>query len=276
MFNAVNNRITRETVRLSNLSNAVARTQVEISTGRKILQASDDPVASARINTIRQAQSNATTWQTTLARGIALSDQADGVVSTMSERMARARELTVAGASGTLSASDRTTISNELRSIAQELDGLANTKDSSGNALFRSNRALEFRFNENDVFAPVPTRQDVFERGGVSLSQLVTNAADALTANDKVAVGAALAGLDTGVGNTADAAADIGVRGRRMDTLRERQIDQGINLLTERSSLEDTDLSEAIARLNQQTVTLDAARAAFARINQQTLFDLIS
>jgi flagellar hook-associated protein 3 FlgL len=39
--------------------------------------------------------------------------------------------------------------------------------------------------------------------------------------------------------------------------------------------LEDTDLTAAIARLNAQQLTLDAAQAAFARINRRSLFDLL-
>jgi flagellar hook-associated protein 3 FlgL len=39
--------------------------------------------------------------------------------------------------------------------------------------------------------------------------------------------------------------------------------------------LEDTDLSAAIAKLNSQTITLEAAQAAFARINRRTLMDIL-
>jgi flagellar hook-associated protein 3 FlgL len=39
--------------------------------------------------------------------------------------------------------------------------------------------------------------------------------------------------------------------------------------------LEDTDLTQAIATLNAQTLTLDAAQAAFARINRRTLMDIL-
>jgi flagellar hook-associated protein 3 FlgL len=46
--------------------------------------------------------------------------------------------------------------------------------------------------------------------------------------------------------------------------------------LTERrSSLEDTDLTETITKLQNKLTTLEAAQSAFARISRQSLFDLI-
>ena len=40
--------------------------------------------------------------------------------------------------------------------------------------------------------------------------------------------------------------------------------------------VEDTNLEEAIAQLHAQDLTLQAAQAAFAKINRQTLFDILT
>ena len=48
-----------------------------------------------------------------------------------------------------------------------------------------------------------------------------------------------------------------------------------LQLTEERSVLEDTDLHAAIAKLQSQQLTLDAAQAVFARVNQSTLFDVL-
>ena len=39
--------------------------------------------------------------------------------------------------------------------------------------------------------------------------------------------------------------------------------------------IEDTDIVSATAKLNAQTITLEAAQAAFARINRRSLFDIL-
>ncbi len=276
MISLTSNRMTRDIQRQANLASALARTQSEISTGKKILQASDDPVASARIASIRQSQSNKDAWRDNLQLCISLSDQADDVLATVSDRMAHARELVVAGASETLSTSDRATIAIELRSISAELTSLSLTKSLLGTELFASGPALRVRVGENEVLAPVPNQQEAFEANGTTLAQIVTNAADSLAAGNSVQINQALISLDAGIDKAANASAIIGLSGSRMSSVLERHIDESIILTTERSGLEDTDLNEAIARLHLQSLTLDAARAAFARINRQTLFDILS
>ncbi len=276
MIGITNTRIGHDIARQSALAGQVARTQIEISTGKKVQLASDDPVASARLATIRQSQSDHEAWASNIALGQSLSDQADSVFATVNERMARAREALVGGANGTASAADRATLASELRDIAAELDDLARTKASTGSSLFSSNSALRFRMSETDLIAPVPSRADLFEVNGTPLSQIVSDAADALLSGNTAVIGQSLSILDAAVAKAADSAAKIGLSAGRMARIKEQQIDAGVALTAERSGLEDSDLNEAIARLNQQTLTLDAARAAFARINRQTLFDLIN
>ena len=125
MINSTGNRLTMEIRRQSNLAQQIARTQIEVSTGRRILSASDDPVATARVATIRQAQSDDSVWKANLSLGSSLSAQADSVLQTMSERLARAQELIVSGANQSLSSADRATVGLELRGIADEIDSLA-------------------------------------------------------------------------------------------------------------------------------------------------------
>jgi flagellar hook-associated protein 3 FlgL len=271
-----NTRIARDIARQVKLSNAVARTQIEISTGKVILKPSDNPGASARIASIAQAQSNQAAWAANLSLGLSLADEADGVFASVNDRMARASELLVGGAGGATSATDRAVYAKELRSIGADLSALAGTRSAAGDALFAPGTALRVRFGADDVFAPVPSQMEMFDVGGKSLSQIVSDAADALDSGDRNRIDQSLVALEYGVSKASDSAAEIGLRAARMARIKEQQIDTGIILRSERSGLEDTDVDEAIARLNQQTLTLDAARAAFARINRQTLFDLLN
>lgn len=275
MINSTGNRLTMEIRRQSNLAQQIARTQIEVSTGRRIQTASDDPVAAARVATIRQAQSDDTVWKANLSLGGSLAAQADDVLQTMSERLARAQELLVSGASQSLSAADRATVGLELRGIADEIDSLAATRSSLGEPLFANGPPPAIRFGESTVFAPVPARADIFEIGGNTISSLVRTAATSVEGGNSGQIGASLTAIKGSVDQIADANADVGVRGARIERLRETLTARGIEYASERSGLEDTDLSEAIARLNAQTITLEAAQAAFARINRRTLFDIL-
>ena len=57
---------------------------------------------------------------------------------------------------------------------------------------------------------------------------------------------------------------------------RQRELIIDIDLTERRANLESTDLQEVISRVQSQLLQLEAAQSAYARINQQTLFDLIS
>ena len=52
MINAVGNRMTREIARQQKLADQIERTQIQISSGKRLQRMSDDPVSARRIATI--------------------------------------------------------------------------------------------------------------------------------------------------------------------------------------------------------------------------------
>ncbi|SBV34668.1 Flagellin-like protein [uncultured Sphingopyxis sp.] len=276
MINAVGNRMTREIARQQKLADALERTQIQISGGKKLLRMSDDPVAARRIATIGTTQASMTAWSSNVNAASALVSQADGVMKSVSDLMSRARELTLAATSDTANPADRATIAAELGTIADELDALAATRDSNGEPVFAAGAARVMRFDSDVTFAPVPSAADVFVVGGNSLSTGIRDAAAAVAANDKAAMNASLGVLDTAISHVADEHAKIGLSGGRLDRIGDSLAARGITLKDERSVVEDTNLEEAIAQLHAQDLTLQAAQAAFAKINRQTLFDILS
>ncbi|WP_447932411.1 flagellin [Sphingopyxis fribergensis] len=276
MINAVGNRMTREIARQQKLADALERTQIQISGGKKLLRMSDDPVAARRIATIGTTQASMAAWSANINSGTALVSQADGVMKSVSNLMTRARELTLSAASDTTNPADRATIAAELGTIADELDALAATRDSNGEPVFATGAARVMRFDSDVSFAPVPSAADVFVVGGNSLSTGVRDAAAAVAAGDRAAMGTAITTLGAAISHVADKHAEIGLSGGRLDRIGDGLAMRGITLKDERSSVEDTDLDVAIAQLNAQDLTLQAAQAAFAKINRQTLFDILN
>ena len=275
MINAVGNRMTREIARQQSLAEQLERTQIQISGGKKLLRMSDDPVAARRIETIGTTQASMAAWSANINSASALVSQADGVMKAVSGLMTRARELTLAAVSDTASPADRATIAAELGTIADELDALAATRDSNGEPVFAAGPARVMRFDADLSFAPVPSAADVFVLGGNSLSTGIRDASTAVTAGDKAAMNISLDTLADSISHVANERAKIGLSGGRLDRIADGLAARGITLTDERSAVEDTDLTVAIAQLNAQELTLSAAQAAFAKINRQTLFDLL-
>src|SRR5690606_7258102 len=258
MINAVGNRMTREIARQQKLADALERTQIQISGGKKLLRMSDDPVAARRIATIGTTQASMTAWSSNVNAASALVSQADGVMKSVSDLMSRARELTLAATSDTANPADRATIAAELGTIADELDALAATRDSNGEPVFAAGAARVMLFDSDVTFAPVPSAADVFVVGGNSLSTGIRDAAAAVAANDKAAMNASLGVLDTAISHVADEHAKIGLSGGRLDRIGDSLAARGITLKDERSVVEDTNLEEAIAQLHAQDLTLQA------------------
>ena len=65
-----------------------------------------------------------------------------------------------------------------------------------------------------------------------------------------------------------------GVRTQRIENIGKRIDDTALTLTERRSTLEDTDLTEVVTKLQNKLMTLEAAQIAFARISKQSLFDL--
>ena len=81
--------------------------------------------------------------------------------------------------------------------------------------------------------------------------------------------------LDQAMEKVAELRSSTGARLNTIEAQRNNNEDSGINLQTLRSNLEDVDLTAAISKLAQQTTALEAAQAAFVRVQDLSLFDYL-
>lgn len=127
-YDATINRISQRTAELTS-------TQEKLSAGKRVLKASDDPVAA----TLAERESNRLMRTEADLRALERSrsslQQAESTVGQMGEVLARFKELLVQGGNASLSASDRRSIAQEMRGLRDQLLNLANTQDTEGNAL---------------------------------------------------------------------------------------------------------------------------------------------
>jgi flagellar hook-associated protein 3 FlgL len=284
MISGTRYRLDQEINRQLSLSRDIARAQTQLSTQKRIQAPSDDPVAAARISSIGRAQANEGVWKSNLNLAAALGARADTALKAAGTAYDRVTELMTQGATGTLSDQDRATIALELRSIADELNSLKDSKDARGNALFMSGYSLRIPVQSGVQVIAVGTREDVFETvatagGAKDLAAIVADAAAALEMTDptarKAAVAVSVDEVAAGVEHVATQRGEQGALANRVDQLLERQADTKLQLTEERSGLEDTDIQAVIARLSSQQLSLQAAQAVFARVNESTLFDIL-
>lgn len=88
-------------------------------------------------------------------------------------------------------------------------------------------------------------------------------------------LGSALQQIDQGLTRVLDRRADVGARLSMVDATTESRDSLDVNLAKSLSEMQDLDYAEAISRMNQQMVSLQAAQAAYTRLGQMSLFDYL-
>lgn len=273
-----------EITRQQKLAADIARAQSDLSNETRLQRASDDPAASARVADIRRTQANEAVWARNVDSASALATRADSTLKSVADALDRAREIVTLGRTGSYSENDRATFAIELRAMADEIAELAQTKDSRGQPLFPDGPSIAVPIGPGLFVSPSLSQDGVFTNlqtaaGPKDLAQILYDAADALELTDGVqrdaVTGAALDDIVGAVDSIALARGDQGVRAARLDSARERFANSSLILAEERSRLEDTDVTTTVAKLQAKQLSLEAAQAVFARINRQTLFDLL-
>lgn len=108
----------------------------QMSTGKRVNKASDDPIAAAQAVVLSQAQ--AENSQYTLARTFANQKVSleTSVLSQVTTAIQTAQEKIVAAGNGTLSDDDRASMATDLQGIRDQLLNLANSTDGNGRFIF--------------------------------------------------------------------------------------------------------------------------------------------
>lgn len=118
--------------RQSDLSTA----QGQLSTGKRVMRASDDAVAATLAEEAQARQVRVQADQRALDASKTALTQADSALGNADTLLQNVNELMVQAGNGSLSAGDRTAIANQLSGLREQLLEVANTKDASGLALF--------------------------------------------------------------------------------------------------------------------------------------------
>lgn len=110
--------------------------QQQISNNTRILRPSDDPVAAARALEVTQQKDVVAQFAKNHNNVNSSLGLEETQLSSMSDLIARVRELAVQGGNTSLSGSDRRAITAELRARFDEMMGIANATDGGGQYLF--------------------------------------------------------------------------------------------------------------------------------------------
>ncbi|WP_336959542.1 flagellin [Sphingobium aquiterrae] len=273
--------VAAEIRRQRDLSLSIADDQTKISTGIALTTPSQDPLAWVQVSDIGRAQAQQSAWATNVSYGQSRAAKAESNLGQIYTLFTRAQELMVSSSTAVLDDSGRTAIVEELKNLRLTMADLLNEKDYQGTPVFDDGASTLVPVSRGLNLPVVGTRQSISEGinvGGTTLSldDMVGNAISAIQSGDSAAMSTALTQVRGGLDHIIVQQSVQGVRGDRLDTAGERLTEVDLNLTERRSSLESTDLTTTLATVKAKLLSLEAAQSAYARINQQTLFDLIN
>lgn len=276
------------------------KTQEQLSTGKRINSPADDPTGAVSVLDLSQTLARSDQYQRNIDQAQIRLETEETVLHSATDLMQRARELTVQGLNATVAANERTAIAQEIRQLQDEMLALANRKDGNGDYLFAGTRTDVTPFVDNgaagfsyqgdqnqrriqvdsdrliadgdpgtSVFMKVASvgggYEDVFTTLETLASDLEANAPN----------GASLDQLDNALEHLLAVRSAVGARLNALDNQASAHASVALHLKGTRSDIEDLDYAEAASRLSRQSVALQAAQQAFARIQVLTLFNYL-
>ncbi len=124
---------------IQRLQAALDQTQRQISSGRRILKPSDDPIAASRAIELRESISRLSQFDRNANIGTNRLAQEESVLTSVNDVLQRVRELSLQANNATQSNESRGQIAVEMRQLLDNLVQLANQKDGSGRYMFSGN-----------------------------------------------------------------------------------------------------------------------------------------
>jgi flagellin len=236
-----------------------------LSSGNRIIQASDDPAGlaisdnlNAQIRSLGQAIRNA-------QDGASLAQVFEGGANNISNALIRIRELAMQSATDTVDDTERGMLNNEARELVSEISRIAKTTKFAGVRVLSGEKAeLEFQIginNDPDIdrikFAP----------GNSNLTAEGLEVQD-VTVDNKEGAQAALNNIDEAINHVNSVRAKIGSTQARLNTTVQAQQIFTENLTSARSRIADADVVKESAELAKQSILRKAGVAVLSQANE--------
>ncbi|WP_150294822.1 flagellin [Sphingobium estronivorans] len=280
MVGITNKVLLAEVRRQQQLSQDIVDGQTAISSGKTLTKPSDNALAWVQVSDIGRAQAQQAAWQSNVSTGSTRANTAESNLDEMNTLLTRAQELLTSARNGSMNDTGKAAIIEEMKTIRSTIDSLLNQKDYNGVPAFDDGQSILVPVSRGLNLAVVGTRQEVSEGIDVngtpmSLDDILAQSITALQTGTDTDVAASLDAIKAGQQHVVLEQTKQGVRSDRLDTIGTRLTDIDLDLTDRRNNLESTDLTKVISSVSAKLLQLNAAQSSFARINQQTLFDLI-
>lgn len=277
---------------------ALAKIQEEVSTGKKVNRLSEDPISAPRILDYNALLSAADQYKKNSEFGLAWAQQTESTLGSVSEVLIRIKELAVYQSTDSATAETRKATANEVWNLYQELIRLGNTKfqgryifsgfltdtqpfvkDANNTVTYKGDtNTLSIDISEGEKIAVSLTGSEVFQGQGISgvdIFGVIKAVAEAMDNNDREGIAAQLDNLSNSIDQINQERAKVGSVITRLQNNIQLLEGYKSNMTDLLSQLEDTDMADAMTRLATQQVLFQASLAAAAKVMGKSLLDFL-
>lgn len=285
---------------LAEINRRIETAQRQVSSGKRISSASDDPDQISNMLQIRTELAQTEQTLSNLGRVQTEVDAAEQSLQAAVKVLERARVLGLQGANGTQEPGQRLTIADEVETLLQQMVGLSRTTVEARYIFSGDSDAQEpFSLNltEDDPVSPYlggNVTREVLHPAGSSFQvarnaeeifdnpdparnafQAINNLRLGLRDNDQAAIEAALQQIESAENHLNTQLSFYGSAQNQVAEALEFGYKQSLRLETSLSGIQDADVTEAILELNQAQYQQEAALAVKARAPRISLFDFL-
>lgn len=290
-------RVTHGSMTQSSLANLqaslgrLAQSQEQLTTGKRINRASDDPTDAARAMRTRSALADQEQYGRNGQDAVTWMNLTDSRLQSMNDSLRRVRDLALTGGTDTNSGTAREALAVEVEQLRDKLLTEANATYL-GRPIFGGITPGEKAFADDgtfvgttgDVHRTVADGVDVvissdgaalFGSGATSMFAELDALANAIRAGDTAAIQAGIDQVDVRSGKIVDELSSVGTRTNRVESAVTAAKDAVLALNANVSELENVELAEAMMQVQMHQVSYQAALAATSKVIQPSLVDFL-
>lgn len=290
--------------KISSLQSDQAKLQQQITSGRRILTPSGDPVASSQALEVSHAQSINTQFADNRKAAQQKLGTIESNLTSVTNLLLATQSSLVGAGNGVLSNTERGYIASELSGSLEALAGMANAKDASGNYIYAGYKTStqpftltatgatyagdsnqqQLQVDSRRQMAVSVTGNNLFQSGGndvfATLTDLInllnTPVTDAITqAALTTGLGAANGKLQSSLNDVLTTRASIGSKFNELDALDLAGTDRDLQYTSTLSDLQDLDYAKALSDISKQKTILEAAQKSFITTTSLSLFNFM-
>jgi flagellar hook-associated protein 3 FlgL len=262
--------------------------QAQLSSGKRIAVASDDPSGTASAMTFRSQQAADEQYLRNIDQVSARLGVTDNTLTQLSDRLRGVRDLLVQAGNAGLGADSRNALAAQAAALKSEIVDLYNTtyldRPVFGGTV-PGQQAVDPTtgvYIGNDQSVQTRISRDATVRIDVKGSDVAADTTPALLDRIVADLGttatipsADFTDLDATLSKVMQALGDVGARASRVDSTKANVDSHRLDLVARISENEDVDLPQAIMNLQSQQVAYQSALGASAKILQTSLVDFL-